>query len=75
MKKSVAVRRPLPTSPFKARIQAPLRQFAPGDRVTHDRFGLGRAIRVESDGAVLFQAGWAMACRGVWVRSGDVTAA
>jgi hypothetical protein len=57
MKKTAAVRRPLPTSPFKARIQAPLKQFAPGDRVTHDRFGLGRAVRIESDGAVLVDFG------------------
>ncbi|MDH6133445.1 MULTISPECIES: hypothetical protein [Kitasatospora] len=49
MTKSAAVRRPLPTSPFKARVQAPLKRFAVGDRVTHDRYGLGRAIGVEGD--------------------------
>ncbi|AUG81217.1 hypothetical protein CFP65_6568 [Kitasatospora sp. MMS16-BH015] len=49
MTKSAAVRRPLPTSPFKAQAQAPLKRFAVGDRVTHDRYGLGRAIGVEGD--------------------------
>ncbi|WP_030244786.1 hypothetical protein [Streptomyces sp. NRRL S-350] len=49
MTKFAAVRRPLPTSPFKARVEAPRKHFAVGDRVTHDRFGLGRAIAVEAD--------------------------
>jgi hypothetical protein len=57
MKKTAAGRRPLPTSPFKARVEAPLKQFAPGDRVTHDTFGLGRAVQVENDGAVLVDFG------------------
>ncbi|MEY9849532.1 hypothetical protein [Streptacidiphilus sp. MAP5-3] len=57
MRKSAAVRRPLPTSPFKAKVEAPLKRFALGDRVTHDSFGLGRAIGVESDGAVLVDFG------------------
>ncbi|WP_035794511.1 hypothetical protein [Kitasatospora mediocidica] len=52
MTKSVAVRRHLPTSPFKARVQVPLKRFAVGDRVTHDRYGLGRAIGVEGDSAI-----------------------
>ncbi len=49
MTKSVAVRRVLPTSPFKARIEAPRKHFAVGDRVTHDTYGLGRAVGVEGD--------------------------
>ncbi|MFF1909924.1 MULTISPECIES: hypothetical protein [Kitasatospora] len=49
MTKSAAVRRVLPTSPFKARIEAPRKHFAVGDRVTHDTYGLGRAIGVEGD--------------------------
>ncbi|WP_035850029.1 hypothetical protein [Kitasatospora azatica] len=52
MTKSAAVRWPLPTSPFKVRGQAPLKRFAVGDRVTHDRYGLGRAIGVEGDGDI-----------------------
>ncbi|MEW1914284.1 hypothetical protein AB0442_38745 [Kitasatospora sp. NPDC085895] len=44
-----AARRPLPTSPFKARTQAPSKRFAVGDRVSHDTYGLGRVISVEGD--------------------------
>ncbi|WP_329500286.1 hypothetical protein [Kitasatospora herbaricolor] len=57
MTKSAALRRPLPTSPFKARIEAPRKYFAVGDRVTHDRYGLGTAIGVEDDVAVLVDFG------------------
>ncbi len=49
MTNSAAPRRHLPTSPFKARAEAPLKRFAVGDRVTHDRYGLGQAIAVEGD--------------------------
>lgn len=52
MTKSAAVRRTLPTSPFKARVEAPLKRFAVGDRVTHDTYGLGRAIAVEGGGDI-----------------------
>lgn len=52
MTKSAAVRRPLPTSPFKAPVVAPLKRFAVGDRVTHDTFGLGRVTGVEGDGDI-----------------------
>ncbi|GAA2744270.1 MULTISPECIES: CarD family transcriptional regulator [Kitasatospora] len=54
-----AARRPLPTSPFKARTEAPPKRFAVGDRVTHDAYGLGRVIGVEGDGdtAVLVDFG------------------
>ncbi|MFE9427530.1 hypothetical protein ACFYNO_31675 [Kitasatospora sp. NPDC006697] len=48
-----APRRVIPTSPFKSRTQTPPRKhFAVGDRVTHDRFGLGRVIDVEGEGAI-----------------------
>ncbi|MEV6975053.1 hypothetical protein [Kitasatospora sp. NPDC093806] len=59
MRKSPAVRRPLPTSPFKARPDAPPKRFALGDRVTHDKYGLGRVIGVEdgADAAVLVDFG------------------
>ncbi|MFE4973617.1 hypothetical protein ACFRAR_16070 [Kitasatospora sp. NPDC056651] len=50
MTKHAAVRRPLPTSPFQARPEAPRKHFAPGDRVTHDRYGLGRVVSVEETG-------------------------
>ncbi|MFI1523889.1 hypothetical protein [Kitasatospora cineracea] len=49
MSKYAAVRRFLPTSPFKARTEEPRKHFAVGDRVTHDTYGLGRAIGVEDD--------------------------
>ncbi|MEU9041042.1 MULTISPECIES: hypothetical protein [unclassified Kitasatospora] len=49
MTKFAAVPRHLPTSPFKARVEAPRKHFAVGDRVTHDQYGLGRAIGVEGD--------------------------
>ncbi|GGQ89633.1 hypothetical protein [Kitasatospora griseola] len=57
MKKSEAVRRHLPTSPFKARTATPCKHFALGDRVTHDAYGLGRVIGVEGDTAVLVDFG------------------
>ncbi|PYC83168.1 hypothetical protein C7C46_09170 [Streptomyces tateyamensis] len=59
MSKSAAGPRPLPTSPFKPRREAPPKHFAVGDRVTHDGYGLGRVISVEGDGntAVLVDFG------------------
>ena len=50
MSNSPAPRRHLPTSPFRAAPPPPLKQFAVGDRVSHDQYGLGRAISVEGDG-------------------------
>ncbi|MGW2376474.1 MULTISPECIES: hypothetical protein [Kitasatospora] len=59
MTKYGAVRRPLPTSPFPTRPEAPRKHFALGDRVTHDRYGLGRVVGVEEtgDAAVLVDFG------------------
>ncbi|MFI6151541.1 hypothetical protein ACIBCA_02460 [Kitasatospora sp. NPDC051170] len=57
MTKYGAVPRHLPTSPFKARAEAPPKHFAVGDRVTHDAYGLGRVIGVEGDIAVLVDFG------------------
>ncbi|GAA2082947.1 hypothetical protein GCM10009759_00630 [Kitasatospora saccharophila] len=57
MKKPEAVRRHLPTSPFKAKAEAPRKHFAVGDRVTHDAYGLGRVIAAEGDSAVLVDFG------------------
>ncbi|WP_337063103.1 hypothetical protein [Kineococcus sp. G2] len=48
-----ATRRHLPTSPFQpAPPQPKADDFAPGDRVTHDRFGLGTVSSTEADGWV-----------------------
>lgn len=57
MRKPEAVRRHLPTSPFKAKVEAPRKHFALGDRVTHDAYGLGRVIGVEGEAAVLVDFG------------------
>ncbi|KDN84622.1 hypothetical protein [Kitasatospora cheerisanensis] len=57
MRKPEAVRRHLPTSPFKAKPEAPRKHFVLGERVTHDTHGLGRVIGVEGDTAVLVDFG------------------
>ena len=49
-----ATRRFLPTSPFKPPPpDPPAERFAPQDQVTHDKYGLGRVMRVEDDTAVV----------------------
>ncbi|WP_030257197.1 hypothetical protein [Streptomyces violens] len=53
MTKPAALKRHLPTSPFKAPDTLPLKQFVVGDRVTHDVYGLGRVIAIEDGIAVL----------------------
>jgi hypothetical protein len=59
MKRSrAATRRHLPGSPFNAPAEAPpVEVFALDDRVTHDKYGLGRVIGVEEDVAVLVDFG------------------
>lgn len=53
-----AGRRHLPTSPFKpAPPGPPAKEFALRDQVTHDRFGLGLVMEVESGRAVLVDFG------------------
>lgn len=52
-----ATRRHLPGSPFNAPQAPPVKVFALGDRVTHDRYGLGVVIGVEEDIAVLVKFG------------------
>lgn len=47
-------RRHLPSSPFKPPPEAPpVEQYAVGDLVTHDKYGLGRVILVEDDASVV----------------------
>ncbi|GAA2069471.1 hypothetical protein GCM10009801_19190 [Streptomyces albiaxialis] len=43
----------MPTSPFQAPVTLPPEQFAVGDRVSHDMYGLGRVIGIEDGLAVL----------------------
>ncbi|MFM9492610.1 hypothetical protein ACKI1Q_03090 [Streptomyces galilaeus] len=57
MTKPAASKRYLPTSPFKAPVAPPPKQFAVGDQVTHDMYGLGRVIGVEEGIAVLVDFG------------------
>ena len=57
MTKPAAARRHLPTSPFKAPATHPEKQFAVGNRVTHDVYGLGRVTGVEEGVAVLVDFG------------------
>ena len=57
MTKPAAPKRYLPTSPFKAPAAAAPKQFAVGDQVTHDMYGLGRVIGIEDGIAVLVDFG------------------
>ncbi|MET9802578.1 hypothetical protein [Streptomyces sp. NPDC006368] len=57
MTKPAALKRHLPTSPFKARATPDPAHFAVGDQVTHDMYGLGRVIGVEDGIAVLVDFG------------------
>jgi hypothetical protein len=56
MSKSSAPRRHLPTSPFAAPVTPTVEEFAVGDRVSHDQFGLGRVVGAEG-AAVLVDFG------------------
>ncbi|AZM88230.1 MULTISPECIES: CarD family transcriptional regulator [Streptomyces] len=56
MTKSAVPRRHLPSSPFRAPVEPPVRRFEVGDRVSHDQHGLGRVIGVEEE-AVLVDFG------------------
>ncbi|MFG3347607.1 hypothetical protein ACGF1Z_21375 [Streptomyces sp. NPDC048018] len=57
MTKSSAPKRYLPTSPFKAPVALPPKQFAVGDQVTHDVHGLGRVVGVENGIAAVVNFG------------------
>lgn len=53
-------RRILPGSPFQAPVVAPPVHYAVGERVTHDRHGMGKVVAVEDgDTAVLVNFGGA----------------
>ncbi|WP_419999583.1 hypothetical protein [Streptomyces boninensis] len=57
MKKSSASRRHLPSSPFAAPVEPVVKEFAVGDRVMHDEYGLGRVVSVEAGLALLVDFG------------------
>ena len=57
MTKSAAPKRHLPTSPFKAPITLPPKEFAVGDQVTHDMYGLGRVVGIEEGIAAVVNFG------------------
>ncbi|WP_052852827.1 hypothetical protein [Streptomyces avicenniae] len=57
MTKPAAPKRSLPTSPFKAPVAPPPKQFAVGDQVTHDMYGLGRVLVIEDGIAALVDFG------------------
>lgn len=53
-----ARRRHLSTSPFAPPPPAaPAKEFAVGDQVTHDKYGLGRVLEVHENHAVLVDFG------------------
>jgi hypothetical protein len=53
-----APRRVLPGSPFQAPVVVPPEHFTVGERVTHDRHGMGTVVGVEDgDVAVLVKFG------------------
>ncbi|EOS98719.1 ATP-dependent DNA helicase II [Streptomyces noursei CCRC 11814] len=47
----------MPTSPFKAPVAPAPKDFATGDQVTHDMYGLGRVVGVEEGVAALVDFG------------------
>ncbi|MFF4953925.1 hypothetical protein ACWC2K_24050 [Streptomyces chattanoogensis] len=57
MTKRPVTKRHLPTSPFKAAVAPPPKQFTMGDRVSHDVYGLGRVTGIEEGVAVLVDFG------------------
>ncbi|WP_441247736.1 hypothetical protein [Kitasatospora sp. McL0602] len=57
MTRTAAARHTLPTSPFKAQPVAPIETYEVGDRVNHDRYGLGRITGVEGEAAVIVDFG------------------
>jgi hypothetical protein len=51
-------RRNLPGSPFNVPVvEKPIETFAVGELVTHDKYGLGRVLRVEDETVILVDFG------------------
>jgi hypothetical protein len=57
MTSSEGPRRSLPASPFTRRSTPAPEQYVVGDRVTHDKYGLGRVVAVEDDASVIVDFG------------------
>ncbi|MER5635668.1 hypothetical protein ABT095_01785 [Kitasatospora sp. NPDC002227] len=57
MTRTAVARHTLATSPFKAPEVAPIETYEVGDRVSHDRHGLGRVVAVEGTAAVICSFG------------------
>lgn len=57
MKPYAGSRRYLPNSPFKPDVAPTVETFTVDDRVTHDKYGLGRVVGVEGDHAVVVDFG------------------
>ncbi|TDQ52241.1 hypothetical protein EV190_10773 [Actinorugispora endophytica] len=57
MTKPAALKRHLPTSPFKAQVIPVPEELAVGDQVTHDVYGLGRVTGIEDGIAALVDFG------------------
>ena len=53
MKPYAGTRRHLPNSPFKPKVVPVAETFVVDERVTHDKYGLGRVVGVEGDQAVV----------------------
>jgi hypothetical protein len=57
MKPHAGSRRHLASSPFQPPEAAIVATFEPEERVTHDKYGLGRVVSVEGDQAVVVDFG------------------
>ena len=57
MKPYAGTRRHLPNSPFKPKAVPVVETFVIDERVTHDKYGLGRVVSVEGEEAVVVDFG------------------
>ena len=57
MKPYAGTRRHLPSSPFKPKAVPVVETFVVDERVTHDKYRLGRVVGVEGDQAVVVDFG------------------
>lgn len=57
MKPYAGTRRHLPNSPFKPAVAPTVETFTVDERVTHDKYGLGRVVGVEGNEAVVVDFG------------------